>query len=141
MRTDDFDYNLPQELIAQTPLEKRDTSRLLILDKKSGEYSDNHFYDIVDHLQKGDVLVRNNTRVIPARIFGTKKETGARVEVLLLKQINDTYECLVGNARVVKIGTIIEFSKDLSATCLEIKDEGIRVLKFESNGIFLEILN
>lgn len=141
MRTDDFDYNLPQELIAQTPLEKRDTSRLLILDKKSGEYSDNHFYDIVDHLQKGDVLVRNNTRVIPARIFGTKKETGARVEVLLLKQINDTYECLVGNARVVKIGTIIEFSKDLSATCLEIKDEGIRVLKFECNGIFLEILN
>jgi len=141
MRTDDFDYYLPEELIAQTPLKQRDTSRLLVLDKKTGKYEDKHFFDIIDYLDKGDVLVRNNTKVIPARIFGTKEETGAHVEVLLLKQINDSYECLVGNARVVKIGTVIKFSDKLKATCLEIKDEGIRILKFECNGIFLEVLN
>ena len=141
MRTDDFDYNLPEELIAQTPLSKRDSSKLLVLNRQTKELADKHFYDIVDHLHKGDVLVRNNTKVIPARIFGTKKETGAHVEVLLLKQINDTYECLVGNARVVKIGTVITFSDKLSATCLEIKEEGIRILKFECDGIFLEVLN
>ena len=141
MRTDDFDYFLPEELIAQTPLEKRDTSKLLILNKESGTYSDNHFFDIIDHLNKGDVLVRNNTKVIPARIFGIKQETGAKVEVLLLKQVNDCYECLVGNARVVKVGTVINFSNKLFATCIEIKDEGIRILKFKCEGIFLEVLN
>ena len=141
MRTDDFDYYLPEELIAQTPLLKRDTSRLLVVDKKTGEYQDKHFFDIVDYLDKGDVLVRNNTRVIPARIFGIKQDTGAHVEVLLLKQIDDAYECLVGNARVVKIGTVINFGDKLKATCLEIKEEGIRVLKFECDGIFLEVLN
>ena len=141
MRTDDFDYYLPEELIAQTPLEKRDNSKLLVLDKETGKYEDKHFYDIVDYLNEGDILVRNNTRVIPARIFGIKEGTGAHVEVLLLKQINDTYECLVGNARVVKIGTVIVFSDKLKATCLEIKDEGIRILKFECDGIFLEVLN
>ena len=141
MRTDDFDYYLPEELIAQTPLKQRDTSKLLVLDKTTGKYQDKHFFDITNHLQKGDVLVRNNTRVIPARIFGIKQETGAHVEVLLLKQIGDTYECLVGNARVVKVGTVINFSNKLFATCLEIKDEGIRILKFECEGIFLEVLN
>ena len=141
MRTDDFDYYLPEELIAQTPLLKRDTSRLLVLDKKTGKYEDKHFYDIIDYLHEGDVLVRNNTKVIPARIFGIKQDTGAHVEVLLLKQVDDAYECLVGNARVVKIGTIINFSDKLKATCLQIKDEGIRILKFECEGIFLEVLN
>ena len=141
MRTDDFDYYLPEELIAQTPLEKRDNSRLLVLDKESGKYEDKHFYDIINYLNKGDILVRNNTRVIPARIFGIKQDTGAHVEVLLLKQIDDTYECLVGNARVVKVGTIINFSEKLKATCLQIKEEGIRILKFECDGIFLEVLN
>ena len=141
MRTDDFDYYLPEELIAQTPLEKRDNSRLLVLDKESGKYEDKHFYDIINYLNKGDILVRNNTRVIPARIFGIKQDTGAHVEVLLLKQIDDTYECLVGNARVVKVGTIIKFSEKLKATCLQIKEEGIRILKFECDGIFLEVLN
>jgi S-adenosylmethionine:tRNA ribosyltransferase-isomerase len=141
MKTDDFDYYLPEELIAQTPLEKRDSSRLLVLDKTSGKYEDKHFYDVVDYLNKGDVLVRNNTRVIPARIFGIKQDTGAHVEVLLLKQIEDTYECLVGNARVVKVGTVINFADKLKATCLKIKDEGIRILKFECEGIFLEVLN
>lgn len=141
MRTDDFDYYLPEELIAQTPLLKRDTSRLLVLDKKTGKYEDKHFYDIIDYLHEGDVLVRNNTKVIPARIFGIKQDTGAHVEVLLLKQVDDAYECLVGNARVVKIGTVINFSDKLKATCLQIKDEGIRILKFECEGIFLEVLN
>ena len=141
MRTDDFDYFLPEELIAQTPLAKRDNSRLLVLDKKDGAYQDKHFFDIINYLDKGDVLVRNNTKVIPARIFGIKKDTGAHVEVLLLKQINDTYECLVGNARVVKVGTVINFSNKLYATCLEVKDEGIRIFKFECDGILLEVLN
>ena len=141
MRTDDFDYYLPEELIAQTPLKQRDSSKLLVLDKKTGEYQDKHFYDIIDYLNPGDVLVRNNTKVIPARIFGVKEETGAHVEVLILKQINDTHECLVGNARVVKVGTVITFNDKLKATCLEIKNEGIRILKFECKGIFLEVLN
>ena len=141
MRTDDFDYFLPEELIAQTPLLKRDSSRLLVLDKKTGKYEDKHFYDIIDYLNPGDIIVRNNTKVIPARIFGTKKDTGAHVEVLILKEVNDAHECLVGNARVVKVGTEIVFSDKLKATCLEIKDEGIRVMKFEAKGIFLEVLN
>ena len=141
MRTDDFDYFLPEELIAQTPLLKRETSKLLVLDKENGTYEDKHFYDIVDYLNPGDILVRNNTKVIPARIFGTKKDTGAHVEVLILKEVNDAHECLVGNARVVKVGTEIVFSDKLKATCLEIKDEGIRVMKFEAKGIFLEVLN
>ena len=141
MKVEDFDYPLDETLIAQTPLLKRETSRLLVLDKETGKYEDKHFYDIVDYLNPGDILVRNNTKVIPARIFGTKKDTGAHVEVLILKEINDTHECLVGNARVVKVGTEIIFSDKLKATCLEIKDEGIRILKFEAQGIFLEVLN
>ena len=140
MKTSDFDYYLPEELIAQTPLKDRSTSRLLILDKSNKNIEHKHFYDIVDYLNKGDILVRNNTKVIPARIFGVKEETGAKVEVLLLKQIDDYYECLVGNAKVVKVGTTIKFSDKLKATCLAIKDEGIRHLKFECDGIFLEVL-
>ncbi len=141
MKTSDFDYYLPEELIAQTPLKDRSSSRLMVLNKKTGKIEHKHFYDIVDYLNKGDILVRNNTKVIPARIFGVKEGTGAKVEVLLLKQIEDTYECLVGNAKVVKVGTVINFSDKLKATCLEVKDEGIRILKFECEGIFLEVLN
>ncbi len=140
MKTSDFDYYLPEELIAQTPLKDRSSSRLLVLDKKSGNIEHKHFYDIIDYLNEGDVLVRNNTKVIPARIFGVKEETGAHVEVLLLKQIDDCYECLVGNAKVVKVGVQITFSNKLKATCVEAKDEGIRILKFECKGIFLEVL-
>lgn len=141
MKTSDFDYYLPEELIAQTPLKDRSSSRLMVLDRKTGKIEHKHFYDIVNYLNKGDILVRNNTKVIPARIFGVKEGTGAKVEVLLLKQIEDTYECLVGNAKVVKVGTIINFSDKLKATCLEVRDEGIRILKFECEGIFLEVLN
>ena len=140
MKTSDFDYYLPEELIAQTPLTDRPSSRLLVLDKQTKNIDHKHFYDIIDYLNKGDILVRNNTKVIPARIFGIKEGTGAKVEVLLLKQIDDCYECLVGNAKVVKIGTVINFSNKLKATCQEIKDEGIRILKFECDGIFLEVL-
>ena len=140
MKTSDFDYFLPEELIAQTPLKDRSSSRLLVLDKKTKKIEHKHFYDIIDYLNEGDILVRNNTKVIPARIFGIKEGTGAKVEVLLLKQIDDCYECLVGNAKVVKLGAVIKFSDKLKATCVEIKDEGIRILKFESEGIFLEVL-
>ncbi len=141
-----YDYSLPEELIAQSPAEKRDESRLLVLDRKTGEIKDEpHFYEIKHYLKKGDVLVRNNTKVIPARLFGEKKETHAHVEVLLLHELEgrkDEWECLVGNAKTVKLGTIISFgaADELIATCLEVKEEGIRVFRFSYQGIFLEVL-
>lgn len=141
MKLSDFDYELPEELIAQHPAKKRDESRLLVLHKNTGEIEHKHFYDIIDYLKPGDVLVRNNSKVIPARIFGTKKDTGAHVEVLILKIMDEVCECLLGNAKVVKVGTVIVFSDKLQATCLEVKEEGIRMLKFECDGIFLEELN
>ena len=141
MKLSDFDYNLPEELIAQHPKDKRDESRLLVLHKNTGEIEHKHFYDIIDYLHPGDVLVRNNSKVIPARIFGTKEKTGAHVEVLILKIMDEVCECLCGNAKVIKQGTVINFSDKLKATCLEVKEEGIRILKFECDGIFLEVLN
>ncbi len=143
MKTSEFDYNLPQELIAQTPLKNRTTSRMLVVHKNSGELEDKHFYDIVDYFHEGDVLVRNNTKVIPARLFGTKEETGAHVEVLLLRQEpDDIWECLVGNARTVKIGTVVSFHDGrLKAKCMEIGDKGIRKMKMIYEGIFTEILD
>ena len=138
-----FDFDLPEELIAQSPSLKRDQSRLLVIDKAHKTYKDKYFYDIINYLKPGDVLVRNNTKVIPARLFGTKVQTGAHVELLLLKDKgNDIYECLAGNAKVIKKGTIITFKNDaLQAECLEVCDEGIRIMKFIYKGIFLEILN
>ena len=143
MRTDDFDYYLPKELIAQTPLLDRPSSRLLVLNRKTKQMEHRHFHDIIEYLNPGDVLVRNNTKVIPARLYGIKEETGAKVEVLLLKQLNgDVWECLVGNARVVKVGTTITFSNGLlKASCLEIKDGGIRILEMSYQGVFYEILD
>ncbi len=143
MKTSEFDYNLPQELIAQTPLKDRTTSRMLVVHKNSGELEDKHFFDIVDYFHAGDVLVRNNTKVIPARLFGTKEETGAHVEVLLLRQEpDDIWECLVGNARTVKIGTVVSFHDGrLKAKCMEIGDKGIRKMKMIYDGIFTEILD
>jgi S-adenosylmethionine:tRNA ribosyltransferase-isomerase len=136
-----FDYDLPLELIAQYPSEKRDESRLLVLNKKTGEMSDKHFFDIVNYFKKGDVLVRNNTRVIPARLYGTKDKTGAKVEVLILHPVkDDVYECLIGNAKVVKENTVIKFSDELSARCVKVLDEGIRHLEFIYEGIFVEVL-
>ena len=141
MRTDDFDYYLDETLIAQTPLEKRDSSRLMIVDKKSGFYKHEHFYNIVNYLNKGDVLVLNNTRVIPARIIGTKEKTGAVIELLLLKDLGDSWQCLVKPARRIKKGDIISFGNGLlKAECIDEKDEGIKHFRLIYDGILLEIL-
>ena len=138
-----FDFELPMELIAQTPAAKRDESRLLVIDKDSKTYEDKIFHDIIDYLKPGDVLVRNNTKVLPARIFGEKEDTHAHVEILLLRQIEgDIWECLAGNARPIKVGSVIVFGNGkLKAKCLKVKDEGIRIMQFIYRGIFLEILN
>lgn len=142
MKTQDFDYHLPQESIAQTPLQKRSASKLMVIDKEKQTLEHRTFSDILDYLQKGDVLVMNNTKVIPARLFGVKEETGAHVECLILKMDGDIIECLVGNAKVVKVGTEITFKKDvLSSICLEKRDEGICVFKFIYDGILMEKLD
>jgi len=141
MKLEEFDFELPQELIAQHPSDKRDESRLLVLHKNTGEIEHRHFYDIIDYLKPGDVLVRNNSKVIPARLYGTKRGTGAKVEVLILKIEDDLCECLCGNAKAIKTGTIIDFSDKLYGECLERKSEGIRIFRMHYEGIFLEILN
>lgn len=141
MLLSDFDFNLPEELIAQHPSEKRDNSRLLVLHKNTGVIEHKHFYDIINYLKPSDVLVRNNSKVIPARLFGEKVDTHAKVEVLILNTKDDICECLCGNAKVIKVGTVIYFSDKLSAECIEIKDEGIRMMKMIYEGIFLEVLN
>lgn len=143
MKLSEFDYNLPEELIAQTPLQKRDTSRLMVLNRKERTIEDKHFFDILDYLHAGDILVRNNTKVIPARLYGTKEETNGHVEVLLLKDLgNNVWECLVGNARIVKMGTIITFGDgSLKAKCIYIGEEGIRHFEMIYDGIFYEILD
>ena len=142
MKIELFDYYLPEELIAQSPSEVRDECRLLSINREDKTYVDEHFFDIKKYFKKGDVLVRNNTRVIPARLFGVKKETGAKVEVLLLKDLgNDTWECLCGNAKTIKIGTKIGFKDDIFVgECVATFDEGIRHIKFSYKGIFLEEL-
>ena len=110
MKVDDFDYYLPEELIAQTPLQKRDNSRLMVLDKKTGEVEHKKFYDIIDYLEEGDSLVLNDTKVLPARLIGEKEDTKAVIEVLLLKNIeNDNWECLTKPARRIKEGTVVSF--------------------------------
>lgn len=143
MKLSEFDFELPEELIAQHPVEKRDTSRLMVVNRENGNIEHRHFYDILDYLKPGDVLVRNNTKVIPARLFGIKEETNGHVEVLLLKELKkDTWECLCGNARIVKMNTVITFGEGLlKAKCIEIKDEGIRVFEMIYDGIFYEILD
>ena len=142
MKTNDFDYNLPEELIAQTPIKDRDKSRLLIMDRFSGELEHKNFYDIIDYLNKGDILVINNTKVLPARLIGHKEDTGAVIEVLMLKDLGeDTWECLSKPARRIKVGSIVKFSDELSAKCLFVGEDGIRHFKFIYNGIFLEILD
>lgn len=143
MKTDDFDYELPEELIAQTPLEKRDSSRLLILDKKTGDVEHKHFSDIIDYLEKDDILVLNNTKVLPARLIGEKEETKAVIEILLLKNIkDDIWECLVKPARRIKVGTIVSFGDGLlKAKCIKELDEGIRHFELIYDGILYEILD
>lgn len=138
-----FDYDLPEELIAQTPCKKRDECRMLAVNKTLKTYEDKYFYDIYDYFKEGDVLVRNNTKVIPARLFATKEETGAHVEVLLLKDLGeDIYEALCGNAKAIKVGTVLHFKDDiLLGECVKVLDEGIRHIKFTYKGIFLEELD
>lgn len=142
MNIEQFDFELPEELIAQTPLEKRDTSKLLVLDKKTGEIEHKHFTDIIDYLESGDTLVLNDTKVIPARLYGVKEETKALIEILLLKEVKkDTWECLVKPAKRIHVGEIVKFSDKLSVQCTEVKDEGIRVFKLIYKGILYEILD
>lgn len=142
MKVEEFDYNLPEELIAQTPLEQRDSSKLLVLDKKTGEVEHKHFYDILNYLEKGDTLVLNDTKVLPARLIGEKEETKAVIEILLLKNIkDDDWECLVKPARRIKVGTIVSFGNGkLKAKCIKEEDEGIRHFTLIYNGILLETL-
>ena len=142
MDINDFDYYLPQELIAQTPLKQRDSSRLLVLDKNTGEISHKQFFNIVDYLNKGDVLVLNDSKVIPARLHGVKDDTNAVIELLLLKEMgNDTWECLAKPARRLKEGSVVKFSDKLKAVCVGVFDDGIRHMKMVYEGIFLEILD
>jgi S-adenosylmethionine:tRNA ribosyltransferase-isomerase len=143
MKVELFDFELPEELIAQVPLENRTASRLMVLNKKTGDLEHTTFADIKRFLQKGDCLVLNDTRVLPARLYGVKEETGAKVEVLLLKQLDgDRWETLVKPAKRVKEGTVLTFGDGiLTATCTGTSDHGGRALEFHFDGIFYEVLD
>ena len=143
MKTADFDYYLPEDLIAQTPLAVRDSSRLLVLNKNNGNVLDKKFTDIIDYLNKGDTLVLNDTKVIPARIIGIKEETNAVIELLLLKNTDSNiWESLTKPAKRVKVGTIISFGEGLlKAKCIEEKEDGIRIFELIYDGILYEILD
>ncbi|MDF9867831.1 S-adenosylmethionine:tRNA ribosyltransferase-isomerase [Bacilli bacterium PM5-3] len=140
--TDDYDFELDDSLIAQTPLEKRDTSKLLVLNRKDKSIKHKYFTDIIEYLNEGDVLVLNNSRVLPARLFGIKKDTQANVEVLMLKEVNDDiWQCLCKPAKRIKEGTIVSFGNgQLEMECIRTLDEGIREFKLIYNGVLLERL-
>ena len=143
MKTEDFDYYLPEELIAQTPIKERTSSKMLVLNKDSNDIEHKHFYNIIDYLEKGDTLVLNDTKVLPARLIGNKEETNAVIEILLLKNIeHDFWECLVKPARRIKVGTIVSFGNGLlKAKCIKELDEGIRHFELIYDGILYEILD
>jgi S-adenosylmethionine:tRNA ribosyltransferase-isomerase len=143
MKTEDFDFELPERLIAQTPIKNRDESKMLVLDKKTGNIEHKHFNEIINYLEKGDTLVLNDTKVMPARLYGVKEQTDALIEILMLKEIKENvWECLTKPAKRVKIGTIISFGNGLlKAKCIDIKEEGIRIFKLEYKGILYEILD
>lgn len=143
LNVQDFDFELPEELIAQTPLLDRTSSRLLVMDKTTGDIEHRHFRDITEHLHEGDTLVLNDTRVLPARLMGVKEDTGANIELLLLKQIeDDVWETLVKPAKKVKVGTVVSFGEGLlRAECTGILDHGGRHFKMIYDGIFYEILD
>ena len=143
MNVRDFNFNLPQELIAQDPLEDRSASRLLVLDKHTGEIQHRHFRDILSYLRKGDCLVINDTKVIPARLFGVKEGTEAKIEILLLKRReNDIWETLVKPGKKAKMGTVISFGEGLlKGTVIDVVEEGNRLIQFSYEGIFEEILD
>lgn len=142
MTVEEFNYHLPEELIAQVPLKNRDESRLMVLDKETGNIEHKQFKDIISYLEPGDTLVLNDTKVLPARLYGEKEDTKAAIEVLLLKNTDgDTWECLVKPARRIKEGTVVVFGDGkLRATCSFVGEEGIRHFTFSYDGIFLEVL-
>ncbi len=141
MKTHDFWYDLPEELIAQTPLERRDSSRLLVMDRETGKVEHKHFFDIIDYLQPGDCLVMNDSRVLPARLLG-HRETGGAIEVLLLRDLGDKkWECLCKPGRKMQVGGKVSFGNgELTATVVEVREDGNRVIEFHYEGIFLEVL-
>lgn len=142
MKTEDFDYYLPEDLIAQHPSDKRDEARMMVLDKKTGEICNKYFYDVIDYLNPGDVLVMNDTRVIPARLFGHRDGKDESIEVFLLHNIEGKkWEVLVRPGKKMKIGTEVIFSDELSAKVIDIKEDGNRVVEFSYEGIFNEILD
>lgn len=143
MNVSDFNYELPKELIAQDPLEKRSESRLMVLDKETGDVTHKHFYDIIEYINEGDCLVINNTRVIPARLYGSKEGTDAAIEILLLKRIDaDTWECLTKPGKKARVGARISFGDGiLVGEIIDIVEEGDRLIRFEYDGIFEEILD
>ncbi|MCR4610793.1 MAG: tRNA preQ1(34) S-adenosylmethionine ribosyltransferase-isomerase QueA [Lachnospiraceae bacterium] len=143
MNVSDFDYELPEELIAQDPLERRSESRLMVLDKNTGEVTHKHFYDITEYLRSGDCLVINNTKVIPARLYGNKEETNALIEILLLKRLDaDTWECLTRPGKKARKGARIIFGDGLlKGEIIDMVEEGNRIIRFEYDGIFEEILD
>ena len=142
MKTEDFDYYLPEDLIAQHPSDKRDEARMMVLDKKTGEICDKYFYNVIDYLNPGDVLVMNDTRVIPARLFGHRDGKDESIEVFLLHNIEGKkWEVLVRPGKKMKIGTEVIFSDELSAKVIDIKEDGNRVVEFSYEGIFNEILD
>ena len=142
MKTEDFNYQLPEELIAQTPIKNRDESKLLVLNKRNGDIYHRHFCDIIDYLNRGDTLVLNDTKVIPARLYGVKEETKAVIELLLLKDLgNNKWEALVRPYKRIKEGTIINFNDTLKAKCLTKKEEGLCIFELIYNGILYQILD
>ena len=141
MNIEEYNYNLPEELIAQTPIKNRSESKLLVLDKESGSIEDRIFKNITEYLHEGDVLVLNDTKVLPARIFGNKVDTNAHIELLLLKNLEgDIWECLSRPFKRLNVGTKINFGNELEAEVIEKKEEGIVVVKFSYQGIFIEII-
>lgn len=140
MRVDEFDYRLPEELIAQTPLADRTSSRLLVVSRKTGEMRDCHFYDILDYLTANDVLVLNNTKVLPSRVYGTKTDTQAKIELLLLKDCGEYWEVLVRPARRVKVGTTLDFDGLFTGEIMEKLEDGIAHVRFHYEGVFLTLL-
>ena len=137
-----YDYDLDESLIAQTPIKNRDHSKLLVVNKKTGKYINKHFYDIIDYLHKGDTLVLNNTKLLPSRIIGYKTDTNAKIEVLLLKELeSDTWECLVRPQKRVKIGTKIHFEDNFECEVIKVLNDGITHVKFNYKGLFVEHLN
>lgn len=142
MLKSDFYYELPEELIAQTPIEPRDSSRLMKIDRGSGKIIHDRFYNICNYLKKGDLLVMNDSKVFPARIFGTKRSTGVPIEFLLLKHKElDKWEVMVRPGRRLKVGTVVDFSEELSAEILEVVEGGNRIVRFDCKGVFFDVLD